>query len=1035
MRTSTFVKVVKSVVAVIIFCVITMESKAQLTVSTAMTPAQLVQNVLVGTGVTVSNITYTGMAASIGRFSTGGTPTNLGLTTGIIMSTGLVNGTTPSSIPPAIGCAATNFESSVTNSASDVNLQALVTQTVSDACVLQFDFLPLADTIKFRYVFASEEYPEFVCSTFNDVFGFFVSGANPAGGNYVAKNIALIPGTTLPVAINSVNGGPGSGYTASGCISTAYGAYYTDNSSGTSIVFDGFTHVLTAWCRVIPCTNYHIKLAIGDGGDESYDSGVFLEANSFSTSAVSINTTYSSPNVSLTNAVEGCNDAIITFGLNNPLPTSYTITYTIAGTATNGVDYTTIPTSVTIPAGQTSTSLTIHPITDGLLEGTETVILTFQTSICGGTNTSTISILNNNPLTASSSNDTLICNGTANLTVFPVGGITPYTYLWSGGAGTTASVDVSPVTTTTYTVTVTDLCGATATESVLVTVGFSNANAGPDATICEGQSTILTASGGTTYLWSTNATTQSITVSPVNTTSYWVTAVDNCPTVDTVTVFVNPNPVLTFTPASASICLGTSISLACSGATTYVWTPSNTLSPATGTPVNATPTTNTTYTVVGTTLGCTGMNTVNVAINPNLVITVNPTAPAICVGNSIVLTSAGADTYVWTPSSTLSPATGAIVTAAPLLTTTYSVVGTNAAGCTGGTSVTVIATLGPVISITGNPNPMCIGDTSELICNGAAQIYTWSPSATLSNATGQITHAFPTVTTTYTVIGDNSGCISTAEYTLVVSPLPIIDFTADIFEGCQGLWVNFQDLTTPTVNQWYWTFGDNITYGGFSYLQNPSHYFENAGTYDVTLSAVSSAGCKMSLTKPGYIVTHPIPAADFSVTPDIVNELDALVWFTDQSSGATDWNWNFGELNLLGNTSSIENPTHVYADTGNYYPVLIVFSDYGCSDTAMRHVYVEPNFGFYAPNAFTPNDDEKNQVFAPKGEGINLETFEMRIYDRWGKQVFNSRNMAEGWDGKVEGKEPVEGVYNWYISFHDINRRYHAYKGNVILVK
>ncbi len=1035
MRTSTFVKAVKSLIAVVLFSVITLESKAQLTVSTAMTPQQLVQNVLVGTGVTVTNITYTGMAGSIGRFSTGGTPTNLGLGTGIIMSTGLVNGTTPTSIPPAIGCPATNFESSVTNSASDVNLQALVTQTVSDACVLQFDFLPLADTIKFRYVFASEEYPEFVCSTFNDVFGFFVSGANPAGGNYVAKNIALIPGTILPVAINSVNGGPGSGYTASGCISTAYGAYYTDNSSGTSIVFDGFTHVLTAWCRVIPCTNYHIKLAIGDCGDESYDSGVFLEANSFSTSAVTINTTYTSPNVSLTNAVEGCNDAIINFSLSNPATSPYTITYTIAGTATNGVDYTTIPTSVTIPVGQTTTSLTIHPLTDALPEGTETVILTFQTSICGGTNTSTINILNNNPLTVSSSVDTLICNGTAHLSVFPLGGITPYTYLWSNGAGTTASVNVSPVATTNYFVTVTDLCGSTATQNVLVTVGFSNANAGLDATICAGQSTTLTASGGTNYLWNTGATTPSITVSPPNTTSYWVTAVDNCPTMDTVQVIVNPNPVLTFTPASASICLGTSISLDCSGATTYVWTPSTTLTPATGSPVTATPTGNTTYTVVGTTLGCTGTGTVNVAINPDLVLSVTPPAPAICNGSSVSLTASGADTYVWAPSGTLSAGTGTSVIASPSITTTYQVVGTNAAGCTGATDVTVIATMGPVISITANPNPICIGDTSQLMCNGAAQNYVWTPTTTLTNATGQITHAFPTVNTTYTVVADNSGCISTAEYTLNVSPLPTVDFSADIREGCQGLLVNFQDLTTPAVNQWYWTFGDNVTYGGFSYLQNPAHYFENVGTYDVTLSVISSAGCKMSLTKPGYIVTHAVPTADFSVTPDIVNELDALVWFTDQSSGASVWNWNFGELNVIGNTSSVENPTHLYADTGNYYPVLIVFSDYGCSDTVTRHVYVEPNFAFYAPNAFTPNNDEKNQIFAPKGEGINAETYEIRIYDRWGKQIFNSRDMAEGWNGKVGNKEPVEGVYNWYISFYDINRRYHSYKGNVVLVK
>lgn len=586
-----------------------------------MTPAQLVQNVLVGTGVTVSNITYTGSANSIGAFTTGATPTNLGLTSGIIMSTGFVNGANATSIPPAIGCAATNFESSISSSASDPDLQALVSSTISDACVLQFDFLPLSDTIKFRYVFASEEYPEFVCSTFNDVFGFFVTGANPAGGNYTAKNIALIPGTALPVAINTVNTGTNSGSDPS-CV-LLYSMYYVNNTGGTSIVFDGFTTVLTAWCKVIPCTPYHIKLAIGDAGDESYDSGVFLEANSFSTSAVTMQTHFTSPLASTTDAIEGCNDAIITFSLSDLATSPYVINYTIGGTATNGVDYTNVPNSVTIPTGQDSVNLIIHPILDGIPEGVETVQLVFQTSICGASDTLSINILNNDPFTVTSSNDTSICGGSANIAVYPSGGISPCTYLWNNGAGTNPTAVVSPPTTTTYNVTVTDVCGSTASQSVVVSVGQSNADAGPNVSICAGQTTTLNAGGGAAYIWSTTQTTPSILVGPMTTTTYYVTATGLCPSSDSIVVTVNPLPIITATASPSSIIMTQSSTICATGGSTYSWTSVPTDITLAGQTTNTcpvvTPGLTTIYMVTGTdTNGCVGFDTALVTVIPVL---------------------------------------------------------------------------------------------------------------------------------------------------------------------------------------------------------------------------------------------------------------------------------------------------------------------------------------------------------------------------------------------------------------------------------
>ena len=171
---------------------------AQLVISNTLNPQQLVQNVLVGGGVTTSAWSYTGGANSKGTF-TNGAMTNLGLNSGIVLSTGTAS---------LIDNPASYFMSLDLGLAGDAQLNAINNGTTThDASILEFDFVPLSDTVKFRYVFGSEEYPNWVCSQYQDIFAFFVSGPNPAGGNYTNYNIAQIPGTTLPVSVNSVNNG------------------------------------------------------------------------------------------------------------------------------------------------------------------------------------------------------------------------------------------------------------------------------------------------------------------------------------------------------------------------------------------------------------------------------------------------------------------------------------------------------------------------------------------------------------------------------------------------------------------------------------------------------------------------------------------------------------------------------------------------------------------------------------------------------------------------------------------------------------
>jgi hypothetical protein len=226
---------------------------------TTYTSEQLVKEILITGSVVITNIKYTGDSDGIGYFSGG--DTTVCFESGIVLATGDVkNAIGPNKYPST----KTQF-----GTTGDKDLNKLVAGNyTTDAAVLEFDFKPTSDTVRFEYIFASEEYPEYVKAGFNDVFAFFLTGKNPEGGEYENLNIALIPGTTTPVSIDNINS-----YTNKD--------YYTENSSGKSIEYDGLTKSLTAQAIVVPGETYHIKIAICDVGDADYDSGVFLKATSF----------------------------------------------------------------------------------------------------------------------------------------------------------------------------------------------------------------------------------------------------------------------------------------------------------------------------------------------------------------------------------------------------------------------------------------------------------------------------------------------------------------------------------------------------------------------------------------------------------------------------------------------------------------------------------------------------------------------------------------------------------------------------------
>lgn len=258
-------------VILISLCLALTTAHAQINLSGSLTPQQLVQS-LVGPGVTVSNVTFTGAPDATAFFTE---PTaSFGMISGILLTTGIdtiVKG------PNTLSSAGVD---NLMPGDSLLNANIDSTLTTFDACVLEFDFVPRTDSIVFHYVFGSEEYNEFVWMGYNDIFGFFISGPGING----VKNIALVPGTNTPVSIDSIN----NGYAPTGTLPTGPCTncqYYVDNTNGTILQYDGYTTLLSAGTHVQPCGTYHIKLAIADVGDGVYDSGIFLEAGSFKSSA------------------------------------------------------------------------------------------------------------------------------------------------------------------------------------------------------------------------------------------------------------------------------------------------------------------------------------------------------------------------------------------------------------------------------------------------------------------------------------------------------------------------------------------------------------------------------------------------------------------------------------------------------------------------------------------------------------------------------------------------------------------------------
>ncbi len=281
------------------------------------------------------------------------------------------------------------------------------------------------------------------------------------------------------------------------------------------------------------------------------------------------------------------------------------------------------------------------------------------------------------------------------------------------------------------------------------------------------------------------------------------------------------------------------------------------------------------------------------------------------------------------------------------------------------------------------------------------------------------------------------GCIDSITKIVTVNPKPYVDFTTADTAGCQPLCAHFQDLSniaSGTNAAWLWNFGDGNT---ASNSDNLVHCFDiNSSdilkSFNIKLTVTSDSGCVASNAKNNYITVYPLPQASFSVDPASALISNPVINFTKLPKGADFWNWNFGDHD----TSSFYNQvSHTYADTGSFLITVIVSTHHGCRDSASRIITIEPEFFFYIPSSFSPNDDRINDTFS--GQGIFVSEYNMMIFDRWGNLIFFTDDLLDGWDGRANHGSEIAAadVYIYVINLTDTKKQKHSYKGIVTLLK
>jgi gliding motility-associated-like protein len=407
----------------------------------------------------------------------------------------------------------------------------------------------------------------------------------------------------------------------------------------------------------------------------------------------------------------------------------------------------------------------------------------------------------------------------------------------------------------------------------------------------------------------------------------------------------------------------------------------------------------------------------------------------ICPGANLAINTqisggTGSYSYMWTPGGQTS--SGIIVN--PTVNSSYSVLVTDDNGCTiqMGVNVDVFGMNQNEWTSSISTDITCAGDPviidAQYLGNDSSVVLSWlhCPSC----PTDQPITEYPTQSTTY-VISATNGCGQVIYDTLSinVNPLPNISISLSNDDICPGESVIFSNLGTndPTWD-YTWVFGD----GNYSNLMSPIHTYPNGGVYPISLSITDNNGCTGTVTNGDTVNVNFQVLANFDASTFFGTMMEPEINFYNQSINGVTFIWNFGD----GDTSSVVNPSHAYETAGNYEVTLNAMNPAGCDDSITMIVFMEAAFELYVPNAFTPDYDDFNESFFPKGFGISDNGYTFRIYNRWGDLVFETQELFGAWSGRMNnGDLAQDGTYTWTVAFRDELGGRHQRKGHVSLLK
>ena len=559
-----------------------------------------------------------------------------------------------------------------------------------------------------------------------------------------------------------------------------------------------------------------------------------------------------------------------------------------------------------------------------------------------------------------------------------------------------------------YSVTVTDANGCMGSDMVTVT---ENASLTPSITgtlaICEGSSTVLDAGNSyATYDWSTSETTQTITVTTAGIYSVTVSDINGCTGTDEVEV--TTQSLSTTITGVLGISEGETTTLdAGAGFDNYLWNTGATTQ-------TITVSSSGTYSVtVSDNLGCTGTDAVTVTADPlHLVVSSDK---YICKDASAdlaaALSSGGTPpfNYFWSNGETTSN-----ISVSPTTETTYTVYITDAAGCVSNTGTVTVSVRPDVsFSFSANNDTVCPGDPVMITSmpESGTPPYTITDSNNDIVNINNIVYPYQQQTYTYTVT-DACGLTASDMLTINTYTVPPVSIQADVLNGCEPLSVNF---LTPQNNDNYiytWEF-TNGSRSDIAQGANVKHIFDRYGLYDVSVSVVSDKGCKNSIKINDLIDVYRNPEAKFITNPQTVSIIDPQINFTNLSQWADKYTWSFGD----GDSSNVVNPYHKYDNIQVYNVKLISITNEGCVDSVMQQVIVENEPTVYVPTAFSPDGDNINDLFEIKANGIDLDNYNLKIYDRWGEIIFESNDLYHSWDGKAKSSDNYvkNGTYIWFL--------------------